>query len=132
MKIIPTFVHGVTDYLAGFLLLLLPSLLGFADEGGAAVWVPRVIGLALLVQALATNYELGATRLLQMRMHLRNDDVAGVLLAASPWIFGFAGAGTNAWMPHVVLGVMIFVMSVMTERHPRVADEPVRLSATRS
>ena len=126
MKIIPTFVHGLTDYLGGVLLLILPNLFGFADLGGAAVWVPRIIGAATLLQAIMTNYELGALKTLPMRMHLMNDYVAGIVLAASPWIFGFADTRTNAWMPHLILGAMIFLTSVMTERFPRHAHQPVR------
>jgi len=127
MKIIPTFVHGITDYLGGILLLILPNLLGFADEGGAAVWVPRIIGAITLLQALATEYELGLMRVLPMRMHLMNDYVAGLLLAASPWIFGFADNRANVWMPHLILGVMIFVTSLLTERQPRGAHVPARV-----
>ena len=127
MKFIPTFVHGLTDYLGGILLLVAPNLFGFADEGGAAVWVPRVLGVVTLLQALITNYELGAAKLMSMRMHLMNDYVVGAVLAASPWIFGFANrGGSEAWMPHLILGILIVVTSALTERHPRGAHVPAR------
>ena len=67
MKIIPTFVHGVTDYLGAIVLFFLPTLFGFAYLGGAAVWVPRLIAILVLVQALSTDYELGVFRLMSMR-----------------------------------------------------------------
>ena len=36
MRIIPTFVHGIADYVLGLVLLVLPNLFGFADMGGGA------------------------------------------------------------------------------------------------
>ena len=119
MKIIPTFVHGISDYLGGILLLVAPNLLGFADIGGAAVWVPRILGVIVLLQSIMTNYELGLMKTLPMKMHLTNDYVAGVVLAASPWVFGFADQPSNAWMPHLILGILIFVTSLMTDPQPR-------------
>jgi len=119
MKIIPTFVHGVADYIGGLVLLVAPNVFGFADVGGAAVWVPRVLGVIVLLQSIMTNYELGLVKILPMKMHLMNDYVAGLVLAASPWIFGFADERTNAWMPHVVVGIAVFLLTLMTERHPR-------------
>ena len=118
MKIIPTFVHGISDYLGGILLLVAPNLLGFADLGGAAVWVPRILGVIVLLQSIMTNYEVGLVKLLPMKMHLMNDYVAGLVLAASPWIFGFADQPSNAWMPHVILGIVIFILTLLTDPQP--------------
>jgi hypothetical protein len=126
MKFIPTFVHGLTDYLGAVLLFITPNLFGFADEGGAAVWVPRVIAVITLLQALMTNYELGVARMMPMRMHLMSDYVAGIVLAASPWIFGFANRPANAWMPHLIFGILIVLTSAVTERHPRGAHVAAR------
>jgi hypothetical protein len=55
-------------------------------------------------------------------MHLMNDYIASLLLAASPWIFGFADQPSNVWMPHVVVGILVFVLSLLTETEPRRAD----------
>jgi hypothetical protein len=43
MRFIPTRTHGVIDYLTGLLLLVAPYIFGFAD-GGAAQWVPMILG----------------------------------------------------------------------------------------
>ncbi len=123
MKIIPTFLHGLTDYLGGIILLLLPNLFGFADEGGAAVWVPRIVAIFSLLQALMTNFEVSVAKIIPMRMHLMMDYVAGALLAASPWLFGFAN---RVSMPHLVFGILIFVASALTERHPRGVHQTAR------
>ena len=118
-KPIPTFVHGIADYLGGVALLLAPNLFGFADLGGSAVWVPRVLGVVILVQSLATRYELGVVKLLPMRMHLMNDYVASLFLAASPWLFGFHDRPAHAWVPHLVVGLGVFVLTLLTQTEPR-------------
>ena len=121
MKIIPTFVHGVGDYLGGIVLLLGPNIFGFSDIGGAAVMVPRILGVIILLQAITTRYELGLVKLLPMRVHLMNDYVASIFLAASPWLFGFNTAPANAWMPHLIVGIAVFVFTLMTQREPSAA-----------
>ena len=119
MKIIPAFVHGIADYIGGIALLAAPNIFGFAEVGGAAVWIPRIIGLIVLLQSICTNYEVGLVKILPMRVHLMNDYVASLFLAASPWLFGFADQPSNVWMPHVVVGVLVFVLTLMTESEPR-------------
>ena len=41
-----------------------------------------------------------------MRMHLTMDTVAGIFLAISPWLFGFYKQGANAWLPHLIVGIV--------------------------
>jgi uncharacterized membrane protein YtjA (UPF0391 family) len=121
MKVIPTFVHGIFDYIGGIALLAAPNIFGFAEVGGAAVWVPRILGVIILLQSLITAYELSIAKMLPMRMHLMNDYIASLFLAASPWLFGFAGGPANQWMPHLVVGVGYFFIALMTETAPRSA-----------
>lgn len=121
MKIIPTFVHGIGDYLGGVLLLAAPNIFGFTDVGGPAVMIPRILGVIILLQAITTRYELGLVKLLPMRVHLMNDYAASLFLAASPWLFGFNSAPSNAWMPHLIVGVSVFVFTLLTQREPSAA-----------
>jgi hypothetical protein len=118
MRFISTRMHGMEDYVVGILLLLAPNLFGFADVAAAAM-TARVVGVAILGMALLTRYELGMAKVIPMSMHLTMDVLTGLLLAASPWLFGFADAGSQAWMPHVVIGLMVVLSSLMTETHPR-------------
>jgi hypothetical protein len=126
MKIIPTFVHGIADYIGGIALLAAPNIFGFAEVGGAAVWIPRIVGIIVLLQSICTNYEVGLVKVLPMKMHLMNDYVASLFLAASPWLFGFADRPSNVWMPHVVVGVLVFVLTLMTQSHPRTTAAATR------
>lgn len=112
--------HGIFDYIGGAALLFLPNLLGFADAGGAAVMVPRVLGVMVLLQALCTRFELGLFKVLPMRMHLMVDYIAAIFLALSPWLFRFNHLDQRYWMPHVVIGISVFLVTLMTEREPRI------------
>ena len=117
---IPTRVHGIIDYIVAVILIIAPYLLGFAD-GTPAQWVPTVIGIATIVVSLLTRYELGAVKLIPMLGHLSIDGVAGIVLLASPWIFGFAD---RIWWPHVLFGIMYVVVPLLTAR-----KSPIELAA---
>jgi hypothetical protein len=114
MRFIPTKVHGVMDYLVGILLMASPWIFEF-DHGGMETWIPVILGVGALVYSVMTDYELGLTRTLSMRTHLNLDLISGILLAASPWIFGFAN---HVYLPHLVLGIVEIGVSLMTKRNP--------------
>ncbi len=111
---IPTKIHGYLDYAMGALLIAAPWLFGFA-RGGAETWVPVILGAGAILYSLMTNYELGVKGAISMGTHLTLDLVSGVLLAASPWIFGFAD---YVYVPHLVLGILEIGASLMTRRDP--------------
>jgi hypothetical protein len=101
------------------LLIFAPNIFGFAEVGGAAVFLPRLLGVIFILQALFTHYELGAFKVFPMKAHLAVDYVAAILLAISPWLFGFVQLAGNFWMVHVVVGIAYFVVTLLTEREPR-------------
>jgi hypothetical protein len=110
MRIIPTRVHGMIDYGFGVLLIIAPFLLGFAT-GGAEQWVPTILGIAIIGMSLMTDYELSLARVIPMPMHLGVDVLGGILLAASPWLFGFSG---RIYLPHLILGLVEIGTALMT------------------
>jgi len=65
---------------------------------------------------LLTNYELGVTKGISMRTHLTLDLMSGILLAASPWIFGFS---EYVYLPHLVLGILEIGASLVTSTQPQ-------------
>ena len=65
MRFIPTRIHGAIDYLTGLALIMAPFVLGFADNGPAQ-WVPMILGAAILIMSLMTDYELSLGRLIPM------------------------------------------------------------------
>src|SRR3954454_17868567 len=107
--------HGMLDYPMAVLLIASPWIFGFSDVGGAATAVPIVIGVLVLAQSLITDYEYSVMDALQLRGHLMMDVLAGVVPAASPWIFGFADEATNAWLPPLLLGLALIGSGTMTQ-----------------
>ena len=115
MRFLPTSIHGAVDYLSALLLISAPFVFGFAD-GGPAQWLPILTGVAVIGYSLLTDYEFGAVRRIAVKSHLVLDGGLGVLLAASPWLFGFAD---RVYWPHVLLGLFSVVMSLVTETDVR-------------
>ena len=114
MRFLPTRVHGAIDYLWGAALIASPWLLGFADNGRAR-WISVIFGAGAILYSLATAYEFGAIRLFPMPMHLAFDGIFGAILAASPWLFGFAD---RVFAPHLAFGLFSVVASLLTHTRP--------------
>lgn len=122
MRFLPTRIHGVLDWLLAPLLIALPWLLGFA-EGGAETWIPVLLGITGLIVTFFTDHEFGVVRRIPMIGHLWVDGLGGLLLAASPWLFGFS---EHVWMPHLVLGLAEFGAALVTKTIPADAHRSVR------
>jgi len=112
---ISTRAHGILDYLIGIALIAAPWLFGFAF-GGAETWTAVLVGAAIILYSLMTDYELGAAKIIPMKAHLALDIVAGLFLAVSPWLLGYA---TIVWGPHVVVGIVMIGTGLITEKVPR-------------
>jgi hypothetical protein len=121
MHIISRRIHGVIDYLVGLVLIFSPKILGF-DPSGPESRVMHVLGIVAVVYSLCTRYELGLLKLFSFRAHLALDVVHGLVLATSPWLFGFAD---RVWKPHLLLGLLEFAVIAMTRtENERRASEP--------
>jgi hypothetical protein len=118
---INTRTHGIMDYVIGLVLIVAPWVLGFANNG-PETWIPVGVGVAALVYSLLTDYEYGVVRAIPMPIHLVLDGLAGLLLAMSPWIFGFSEV---VWIPHLVIGLLEIGAAVMTQRHPGAHTSPL-------
>ena len=110
---LPTRTHGVLDYTVGVLLIALPFILRLG--GGAQCWVFVGVGAATLLYSALTDYEPGLVKRLQMPVHLWLDGICGVVLAVSPWLFGF---DNEVWIPHVLLGALLIAAAVITDTVP--------------
>jgi len=112
MKIISRKFHAMMDYIVGILLIAAPWIFGFSDIQ-AAKWVAIIIGLMVLLMSMVTDYEGGGKKMLSMGTHLTMDVIAGIFLAASPWIFGFSD---EVYLPHLIVGILEIGAGLMTER----------------
>jgi SPW repeat len=115
MRFIPTRYHAPLDYIVGAVLIAAPWIFQFSDIG-AATAVSIVLGVGLIAYSLVTNYELGVWKIAPMAVHNLIDIVAGALLAASPWLFGYADEGANVWAPFVVIGVAAVFLGLTTKQ----------------
>lgn len=124
IRFIPTGIHAYFDYIGGIVLLAAPFIFGFFSLGGAAVIVPMVLGIGLILYSLLTNYELGipGLKFLPMSYHLIIDFLASAFLAVSPFLFGFIKQTPNAWLPHIIAGVAVILLVLVSQTcyQPRV------------
>lgn len=114
MKVISPKAHGFLDYIVATILLVSPLLFDFAHNGPAR-WVPACLGIATIVYSLLTDYYLSLSHKISMRTHLVLDTINGLLLAASPWLFGFAD---HIWQPYLILGTIELLVILMTKTEP--------------
>ena len=113
MRFIPTKFHAPLDYIVGAALIAAPWILQFSEHTAATI-VPVVLGIGLIAYSLFTNYELGVWKVAPMAVHNLIDIAAGTVLAASPWIFGFADETANVWLPHVIVGAAAIFLGLTT------------------
>ncbi|AWH86563.1 hypothetical protein HYN59_16255 [Flavobacterium album] len=111
MKPITTKIHGFLDYGTGVLLIAMPWILRLALDTPAALSF-LIAGVAALFYSLHTRYELGLIRAIPMHVHLALDAISGVILALSPWLFGFSD---TLYLPHAILGVFEIMAALMTK-----------------
>ncbi|MEO8956888.1 MAG: SPW repeat domain-containing protein [Ktedonobacteraceae bacterium] len=121
IRFVPTGVHAYFDYIGGIVLLAAPFIFGFFSMGGPAVIIPMVLGVGLIVYSLLTRYELGipGLKFIPMPLHLVFDFVAAAFLALSPFLFGFVNKTPNVWLPHLIAGVAVIVLVLVSQTHPQ-------------
>jgi hypothetical protein len=118
-RLIPTRVHALMDYTVGVLLIAAPWIFSFADESSAAKWISIIVGVLVIATSAMTNYEGGFLgHAVSMRMHLMADALVGIFLIISPWLFGFADEGANAWLPFVLIGIGELGAAALTNPMP--------------
>ena len=114
LRVIPTSVHGMIDYVAGGALYATPALLGLGDVPASARTLRLASGGAI-ASSMLTDYELGVVKVVPMPAHLTLDIASGALLAVSPWLFGFAKNGKRHWLPHALMGASEVLIALMSK-----------------
>ena len=107
MKLIPTRVHGVLDYLSAGTLFVLPGLLGWDETVTRRV---QLAAVGTLLYSLVTKYEwgLGPVKVLPMPAHLAFDGGSGALFCAAPWLL----PDEPPQVKNVLVGVGLFELLV--------------------
>lgn len=109
MRIIPTRLHGLVNYLWGVSLIVLPFLL---EIPGPAAWFLAGSGVFALIYSMSTDDDLGFVRFLRILFHLILDGVMGLTLLATPWL---AGLPEHTRLPIYVLGGLALASSLTTK-----------------
>jgi hypothetical protein len=112
---IPTKTHGGLDYLVAILLIAMPWILGVHGEN-PQTYVPVILGILTIGYSLITRYECGAIPIISMRTHLILDTINGLILASSPWVFGFADQIIS---PYLAGGLLELIVVSLSNRHPQ-------------
>lgn len=111
MRFVPTIVHGLADYVVGFVVIALPLYFGWPES-------PRVVfvatGLFVIVYSLLTDYELGLFRLLRIRFHLLLDAFFGIGVLLAPTLLSFPPNGRA--LIYVIGGLSIFLSFTTNNR----------------
>jgi hypothetical protein len=131
IRFLPTKVHTVLDFIVGIVLILLPSIFGFSDVGGGAVWLPIIIGIASIIMGLFTQgYGFAVARIIPLKIHLMVDLLAGLLLALSPWIWSFSDEATHVWLWQLVIGIALVIVSQVTKTNVTAMGKETTAKAT--
>ena len=112
MNIISRKFHAILDYLSSIAFLALPWILNFNDLA-TPTSILFFSGLIVFTLSILTNYEGGLFRSIPMAVHLNMDILLGILLIASPWLFGFSD---KVYLPHVIMGLLALLAGLMTVR----------------
>ena len=114
MPAFSTRVHAYLDFLLAAVLATSPWWARFAGMN-PETWIAVGVAVAVAVYAASTDYELGVVKRLQMTLHLWVDALAGILLAASPWVFSF---DQRVWLPHLVVGILLALLALVSHTIP--------------
>ncbi|WP_158861312.1 SPW repeat protein [Lunatibacter salilacus] len=117
MRFIDSRTHAVIDYMSGILFIASPWLFGFFNHG-AAMSLPLIAGVSIIMISLITDFEYGLLPAVSLPTHLNLDVIIGVILLASPWVFGFTA---RVMWPHVIFGMVLVIAGLFTERQIRPA-----------
>ena len=113
MRIIRTQLHGLIDYLFA-LALLLPLITGHGTTGKDTI-VFTILGIAVIVMSMVTDYEFGLMKIIPMKLHLFLDLIISFFIIAMPMIFPMENY--YLYWP-VILGVSGVIVTILSSSRP--------------
>lgn len=117
---IPTTTYAVLNYVIALLLISTLWTFDTLHIGGAALFLPLIIGWLQLIMAIFANNKLGFLKVFPMSMHNVNDVIMGSFLMCSPWVYDFH---STIWIPQVLFGGALFIMGIFTQGSPLLNKE---------
>lgn len=113
---IPLSLHGLLEYGIGVLLIASSSLFSYDSDTAKAVSI--LLGAAVLTITALSDIPTALLRRIPLGAHILLDFVIGVLLVASPFLFGFGDEAT-AVAPFLVIGIGYLILAAITRFHKR-------------
>ena len=109
MKPISPLMHGYLDYFTVVVFLVAPSLFNLTGVAAILAYALAVIHLAM---TLATDFPLGAVKLIPFKIHGLIERIVGPVLLLVPFVLGFEGA---ARFFYLFMGVVIIIVGFLTD-----------------
>jgi hypothetical protein len=107
---VPLALHGLAEYGIGVLLIFSSPLFGFDGEPRVAA---ILLGAAVIVLAALSDVPTALMRRIPIGSHIVIDYVLGIVLIASPFIFGFSDdEGALAFF--IVMGLGYLILTAVT------------------
>jgi hypothetical protein len=130
MKILSPRVHGYLDYGVVALLLLAPTLFGFA---GAPATICYVLAVAQAGMSLLTAYPLSIAKIVPFSIHGAVEALTSVFLLASPWIFNFSHvlAARNFFIASAVMLGIVWLVTDYRASYAATTSHGVRYGSER-
>jgi len=113
--------HGILDYAAAVVLIVVPLLLNFQAASPLALWLSVAAGVLLVAYSLITDYGLSLVKLIPFNVHLILDALAGLAFVAAPFLFGFEALIRTFYL---VNGMIVILLVITTD--PRISRVSVR------
>ena len=118
MRFIPTWFHGIVDYLTVGTLAVVPRILGWNKPATTAL---TVASGGLLTYSMLTRYQLGLIKVLPMPVHLTLDAMSGVALCSAPFLIPASKKQRPALLiGFLSFGVMELFFALFTKTQPEV------------
>ena len=112
IRLVPAGVHGLGDYAAGLVLLIV----GLAADGpGSARATGIVLGAVLILVSLFTRYPLGAVRVIPFPVHSAGDYIGGIAAILAPFVLGFYDDNKGVAATYIVVGAVVIGLSLITD-----------------
>jgi len=103
--------HGILDYALAIMLIIGPSVAGFA--GVKATWA-YIFGGLLFAMALLTRYPLGVVKVVGLALHGFVELLLIACVIAAPW-FGSFTSGVTSPRFYWMMGLLMLVLWALTD-----------------
>src|SRR4051812_33047702 len=106
--------HNVLDYVAGAGLVILSAAV---SDVAPARNLFLILGFGQIAYSLLTNYRYSLLKLIPLGFHMGLDILAGVLLIAGPFLFGYRDSLSGGQLGlHIAMGLAVFALVAFTNR----------------